>query len=102
MASQPPFDDAEVVYVPAHPIEAGGRKDIAFETRGIGSGTQVALAYSSIARLVESLGHAQPWLAMPLGRLRQVMRSSGVTQVVVDPIVPAEAWRWAPEALEGR
>ena len=102
MASQPPFEDAEIVYVPAHPVDAGRGKDVAFETRRTDGGAQVAVAFSSVARLVESLGDAQPWLAMPLGRLRQVMGSSGVAEVAIDPAVPAGAWRWMPDALERR
>ena len=89
--------DADVVFVPAHPVTSGGRKDVGFETRQLDSGGQAAIAFTSLSRLVDALGKAQPWLAMPLGRLRQLMASNGLGEVAVDPAVPSGAWRWAPE-----
>jgi hypothetical protein len=89
--------DASVVFVPARPLTANGRKDVAFEIRQLESGEQAAIAFTSMARLVNALGNAQPWLAMPLGRLRELVGSRGIVQVAVDPVVPAKAWRWTAD-----
>jgi hypothetical protein len=106
MGANQPVPDSVVVYVPAHPITSGHRKDVAFETRRLASGEPAAMAFTSLSRLVESLGKAQPWLAMPMGRLRALMGTSGVGKVALDPTVPAEAWRWrqedVAEILEGQ
>lgn len=91
--------DAEVVYVPAHPITAGARKDVAFETRQLESGGQAAIAFTSLSRLVDTLGNSQPWVAMPMGRLRELMGSNGIGQVAVDPVVPTDAWRWQQKGI---
>jgi hypothetical protein len=89
--------DTHVVYVPAHPITSRGRKDVGFEIRELETGEKAAVAFTSLPRLVEALGKSQPWLAMPMARLRDLMGSRGVAQVAVDPIVPAKAWRWKPD-----
>jgi type III secretion system (T3SS) SseB-like protein len=99
MGAKESVADSDVVYVPAHPITAGNRKDVGFETRQLASGEQAALAFTSLPRLVESLGESQPWLAMPMGHLRSLMATNGVGKVALDPTVPAEAWRWGPEDL---
>lgn len=89
--------DTHVVYVPAHPITSRGRKDVGFEIRELESGEKAAIAFTSLPRLVEALGNSQPWLAMPMTRLLDLMGSQGVAQVAVDPTVPAKAWRWKPD-----
>ena len=91
--------DADVVFVPAHPVTSGSKQDVGFETRELDSGGQAAIAFTSLSLLVEALGQSQPWLAMPLGRLREVIGSQGVSQVAVDPTVTSEAWRWTEEGI---
>jgi hypothetical protein len=93
--------DTHVVYVPAHPITSGGRQDVGFEIRELEGGEKAAVAFTSLPRLVEALGNSQPWLAMPMARLRDLMGSRGVAQVAVDPTVPAKAWRWNPDDVRG-
>jgi hypothetical protein len=93
--------DTRVVYVPAHPITSGGRKDVGFEIRELETGEKAAIAFTSLPRLVEALGNSQPWLAMSMVRLLDVMGSRGVARVAVDPTVPPKAWRWKPEDVSG-
>ena len=97
MGAEQSVADTKVVYVPARPLTAGGRKDVAFELRQLPTGEQAAIAFTTLRRLVDALGKAQPWLAMPLGRLREVVGSSGIARVAVDPVVPAGAWRWTSD-----
>ena len=92
--------DTHVVYVPAHPITARGRRDVGFEIRELESGEKAAVAFTSLPGLIEALGNSQPWLAMPMARLRDLMGSRGVAQVVLDPTVPARAWRWKPDDVQ--
>jgi hypothetical protein len=93
--------DRDILYVPAHPITTGGRKDVGFELRQLESGEKAAIAFTSLPRLVEALGNSQPWLAMPMARLRDLMGSRGVAQVAVDPTVPSGAWRWNADDVRG-
>jgi hypothetical protein len=92
--------DTDVVYVAAHPRLKDGLKDVVFEARMMESGKPAGIAFTSIQHLVEALGHAQPWVAMPLGRFRSVMAAGGIADVALDPKVPQEAVRWQPEDLK--
>ena len=92
--------DTDVVYVAAHPRVSDGRKDVVFEARMMESGKPAGIAFTSIEHLVKALGHAQPWVAMPLGRFREVMAAGGVADVALNPRVPEEAVRWQPEDVQ--
>jgi hypothetical protein len=96
-----PVGDQHVVYVPAHPITTGGRKDVGFELRPLESGEKAAIAFTSLPRLVQALGNSQPWVAMRMGRLRELMGTRGVAQLALDPTVPSGAWRWKPDDVRG-
>lgn len=63
-------------------------------------GQLVIPAFSGIERLVAALGRNQPWVAVPLDRLRALMGSSGVSQVALDPDVEPGAWRWREGDIE--
>jgi hypothetical protein len=67
----------EFVIVPAHPLPPGEEGDLAFETRqDEESGVTVLPVFSTVPRLVQALGHAQPWVAMPPRAPRPPPRSS--------------------------
>jgi hypothetical protein len=87
-----------IVIAPAHP--AHERTEIVFEVRPGDEGTDVLPVFSSVRRLVAAFGPAQPWLALPLHKVRELAAAGGVRQVVLDPVVPAGAWRWQYSDLE--
>lgn len=55
------------------------------------SGTEhlVALAFSTVAVLVERMGEEQPWVAIPADALEAALNGSGVEAVLLDPAVVA-------------
>ena len=73
------------VYVPAYPNAEGGRQDIAFELRSSATGEVVAVAFSSLTKLVDALGHYQPWAAVSLDKFRTLIGAVGVREVLIDP-----------------
>ncbi|KNB52982.1 hypothetical protein AC230_10285 [Streptomyces caatingaensis] len=83
------LDDEQIVLAPAHPQPAGeheGMEDsIAFETRRSATGEPYGLAFTSAEALVSCLGPDQPWVAVPLGVLRNLFGHAGVPTVAVDP-----------------
>jgi hypothetical protein len=88
----------EIVIVPAHP--AKGRQEVLFETRPDVEGRDVLPAFSSVQKLVAAFGDDQPWLALKLHTARELAISTGLADIVIDPVVPREAWRWNDQALE--
>ncbi|MBO1335381.1 hypothetical protein J3486_29550 [Streptomyces sp. VRA16 Mangrove soil] len=58
----------------------------------------VALAFTSLGRLVAVLGEAQPWAATSLGPLAEVMAEHEVT-VRLDPVALTGAPHWQPASL---
>jgi hypothetical protein len=91
--------DSDLVFVAAYPIAphpqgGGGRAEIAFETCVLESADHAAMAFTSIQRLIEALGPMQPWIAVPLGRVRNLLGAAGLSQIAVDPTLPADARRW--------
>jgi hypothetical protein len=90
----------EYVIVPAHPLPPGEEGDLVFETRqDQASGVTVLPVFSTVPRLVQALGHAQPWVAMPLVSIREQAGSAGVREVRLDPSAAPGAWRWDKEEL---
>ncbi len=45
----------------------------------------VALAFSTVARLVEAMGKEQPWVAVPAEKLEKALNGSGAQAILVDP-----------------
>jgi hypothetical protein len=88
----------EIVIVPAHPDPGG--TDVSFEVREGPAGMNVLPVFSSVRRLVVAFGEAQPWLAMPLLRVRELAAEGGVFEVLLDPAVLAGAWHWSFQDLE--
>jgi len=92
--------DTDVVFVPAHPRVKAAGSDLVFEVRVLEDGTAAGVAFTTKESLVEGLGAAQPWVAMPLGRFRELMGGAGVGNVVINPRVPQDAVRWQPDDLQ--
>jgi SseB protein N-terminal domain len=88
----------DVVIAPAHPDD--GRREIVFEVRESAEGRNVLPVFSSVPRLVATLGPAQPWVALPLHEVRALAAGGGVHEVVLDPVARPDAWRWKYQDLE--
>jgi hypothetical protein len=89
----------DLVIAPAHP--ACESTEIVFEVRPATDGSGDALpVFSSVRQLVETFGPAQPWVALPLIKARELAAAGGIPQVVLDPVVPPGAWRWHYSDLE--
>lgn len=103
----PPYETA--VFVPAHPRYVDTTYDdgrpvrvpfIAYElfehpadVTGI-----VAFAFTTLEKLVEALGDAQPWVATSLGPLAEGVGERGAT-VLLDPRVAPGQRNWEPADL---
>ncbi len=93
-------DLPDIVIAPAHPATGGAGPDIIFELRDGGDSARVLPVFSTVQGLVQALGGAQPWVALPLHRLRELAERGGVHLVVLDPEVEPGAWRWQAGDLE--
>ena len=93
-AGVPPYHTQ--VFVPAHPRYPGGgaapRVDV--ELLRSPTGPPVPVAFTSLTRLVEALGDAQPWIAVSLGPFAETMRDARLPQVRLDPTVDGEGHHW--------
>lgn len=89
----------DIVIAPAHPAPHEPT-EIVFEVRPGDAGTEVLPVFSSVRQLVAAFGPAQPWLALPLRTVRELAAAGGIREVVLDPVVPAGAWRWQYSDLE--
>lgn len=90
---------SEIVYAPAYPDPRPGHGGLRFEPRLLETGEQVGVAFRTTAHLVRELGEAQPWVALPLDRLQQVLGAAGIERVLLDPDIPAGADRWDTDEL---
>jgi len=88
----------DLVIAPAHP--ASKSTEIVFEVRPGADGADVLPVFSSVRKLVETFGPAQPWVALPLVKARELAAAGGIGEVELDPVVPAAAWRWHYSDLE--
>lgn len=86
--------DHALVYAPAHPDPRRGGRSVEFEVRVLSDGTRALPVFTTSERLVEALGLAQPWALLPLRAVRALMGLADVPQVLVDPNLGAEVWRW--------
>jgi hypothetical protein len=86
-----------LVVVPAHP---GIGDQLIFEARRQPRGL-VLPVFSSVRVLVAALGASQPWAVLPLAKVTAAAASAEVDQVVLDPEVSDDAWRWEPLDLGG-
>ena len=94
----------DVLFVPAHlqhpPPDAppGSRAETVFELLGTPDGA-VPVAFTTLDLLVDRLGPAQPWAAVPAEELVRVMDRLGIGPVHLDPAVDPRARRWTAADL---
>ncbi|MEU8691170.1 SAV_915 family protein [Streptomyces sp. NPDC048665] len=95
------------VFVPAHPRSVAGTGAdgrparsvfVVFELFDHPSHGTVAFAFTTLEKLVDALGEAQPWVATSLGPLAEGVREQGVT-VVLDPRATPSEPSWQPADL---
>jgi hypothetical protein len=86
-------------------VRRGHDSDVIFEVRQLSDGGRALPAFTTVERLVSTLGREQPWVALPLRNIQAIMGSAGVDRVVLDPEAEPGTWRWQTsdiEALERR
>lgn len=98
-----PADDVipALVFVPARPVVRNGARDVLLETRKLPDGTLALPAFTTLGRLVAALGGCQPWAALPLRTVQQLLWQVGATAIALDPAVDVGAWRWSEQDLTG-
>jgi hypothetical protein len=89
----------ELVFVPARPRVSGTGNELTYEVRTLADGTMALPVFSTVARLVAALGRYQPWACVPLQAVQADMARCGIPQVVLDPVVELNAWRWRQDGL---
>ena len=91
----------EIVIAPARrDVRPGRNGDVIFEVRELPGGGRVMPVFTTARRLVAALGPHQPWVALPLRNMQQIMGSAGVYSVVLDPRAHSGAWQWQAGDLE--
>lgn len=95
MAAQKP--DSHMVAVPAHP---GANSQLMVETRRLPEGL-VLPVFSSVHALIEALGRYQPWAIVSLEKVTQMASALGIDQLILDPEVADDVWRWESDDLGG-
>jgi hypothetical protein len=91
----------EVVLAPAHPdVRLGHDADVVFEVRRAPDGGRALPVFTTVERLVATLGPEQPWVALPLRNIQHLMSAAGVPTIVIDPGAEPGAWRWQMSDLE--
>jgi SseB protein N-terminal domain len=91
---------SDIVIAPARrDVRPGRSGDVVFEVRALPGGRRVMPVFTTVSRLVAALGPYQPWVALPLGEIQQIMGGAGVYSVVLDPQAGPGAWRWQQSDL---
>ena len=91
----------EIVIAPARrDVRPGRNDDVIFEVRELPGGGRVMPVFTTARRLAAALGPYQPWVALPLRNIQEIMGSAGVHSVVLDPQVQPGAWRWQAVDLQ--
>jgi hypothetical protein len=62
------------------------------------AGRTAAFAFTTVEKLVEAFGEAQPWVLTSIGPLAEALGERGAT-VVLDPRVAQERHNWQPADL---
>jgi hypothetical protein len=89
-----------VVIAPARrDVRPGHGGDVVFEVRELPGRGRVMPAFSTAARLAAALGPNQPWVALPLANLQEIMGGAGVYTVVLDPQPEPGGWYWQESDL---
>ncbi|AEW95821.1 MULTISPECIES: SAV_915 family protein [Streptomycetaceae] len=88
------------VFVPAHPrYPADGAPRIAVELLEHAGTTPVPVAFTTLRKLVDALGPAQPWVACSIGPFTEAVRDAGLPKVRLDPSVAPGIRTWRTEDL---
>lgn len=91
----------EIVIAPARPdIRPGHNGDVIFEVREISDGGRALPVFTTVKRLVATLGQDQPWVALPLRNIQAIMGGAGVDRVLIDPQAQPGTWRWQASDLQ--
>jgi hypothetical protein len=91
----------EIVFVPARPdARPGCEPEVIFEVREVSDGGRALPVFTTVERLVSALGPRQPWIALPLREVEQIMAGAGVHRVALDPDAEPGAWRWQASGIE--
>jgi hypothetical protein len=91
----------QIVMAPARPdIRPGHDRDVVFEVRELSDGGRALPVFTTVKRLVATLGPDQPWVALPLRNIQAIMGGAGVDRVVIDPQAEPGAWRWQESDLQ--
>lgn len=91
----------EIVIAPARPdIRPGHNGDVIFEVREISDGGRALPVFTTVKRLVATLGPDQPWVALPLRNIQAIIGGAGVDRVLIDPLAQPGAWRWQASDLQ--
>lgn len=80
-----------LVYLPAHQVPNGGEAEI--ELRRLVDGRLAAVAFTTLERLVQGCGAAQPWVLLPTAVLEQYRERWGIEAVTLDTELPPEERR---------
>ncbi|MFE7116720.1 SAV_915 family protein [Streptomyces sp. NPDC057654] len=89
------------VFVPAHPrYPDEGPPRIAFELLRHPAGPAVPVAFTSLHKLVDALGPAQPWIASSIGPFVEAMREANLPKVHLDPVIAPGHRNWQLESIE--
>lgn len=75
-----------VLYVPARHT---GTAQVHLELSALTDGRVAALAYTSLDRLVDACGDAQPWALLPVDLLSELQAAGAFAVIALDPEVPA-------------
>lgn len=87
----------QMVAVPAHP---GANSQLMLEARRLPEGLILPM-FSSVRLLIEAMGQYQPWAIVPLPRVAEMASGLGIDQMILDPEVADDVWRWQPDDLGG-
>jgi hypothetical protein len=89
------------VFVPAHPLYPdSGPPLIAFELLRHPSGPAIPVAFTTLEKLVDALGSAQPWINSSVGPFVEAMRDAGLPKVHLDPVIAPGSGNWRIEDIE--
>ena len=92
--------DPQIVVAPARrDVRPGRNGEVIFEVRELAGRGRVMPAFTTVSRLVAALGPYQPWVALPLRSLQEIMGGAGVHAVVLDPPPEPGAVQWQESDL---
>lgn len=79
------ISDTALVIAPARPMTLNGEGGVLFESKRLGNGERIGVAFTNVEMLVEAMGNSQPWVCVPLLVLKEFHAAADVHQLVVNP-----------------